>query len=236
MLAPRQSATLPFIRTLHSAGFAVLERSIDQATVALAASGEFELVAWFATGSAAEATAFRRVHAAGQPLVVLFEDATAALVADALVNGADACLQVDADARVVVAQLHAVLRRHRPTGAAERNGILEVGDLRLDLDRCELERAGQPVSLTASEFRILEYMARNAGRVLKPHEVLNAVTGEYEYTAREAQEVFKVYVRRIRRKLEPSFEEPQYLVTARGFGYRLEGAPRLAGQRAVATA
>ena len=66
-------------------------------------------------------------------------------------------------------------------------------------------------------------MARHSGRVLHPHEILNAVTADYEYLPREAQDVFKVYVRRIRRKLEPVEHEPRYLVTVRGFGYRLEG-------------
>ena len=69
-------------------------------------------------------------------------------------------------------------------------------------------------------------MARNSGRVLKPHEILNAVSSDYEYLPREAQDVFKVYVRRIRRKLEPNETEPSYLVTVRGFGYRLEGGSR----------
>ncbi|MEJ5220508.1 MAG: winged helix-turn-helix domain-containing protein, partial [Tepidiforma sp.] len=93
----------------------------------------------------------------------------------------------------------------------------------VDVDRCEVQRGGMVVPLTAAEFRIVEYMARNSGRVLKPHEILNAVSDDYRYLPREAQDVFKVYVRRIRRKLEPNEEAPQYLVTVRGFGYRLEG-------------
>lgn len=81
---------------------------------------------------------------------------------------------------------------------------------------------GTVYPLTASEFRIVEYMARRTGRVVSQHEVLNAVSDEFEYRPREAQGV-KVYVRRIRRKLEPIEAEPRYLVTVRGFGYRLEG-------------
>ena len=107
-------------------------------------------------------------------------------------------------------------------------GVLQVGDLVVDVDRCEVERGGVFVPLTASEFRILEYMARNAGRVLRPHEILNAVSEDYEYLPREAQEVFKVHVRRIRRKLEVSEDNPQYLVNVRGFGYRLEGGSGVA--------
>ncbi len=74
-------------------------------------------------------------------------------------------------------------------------------------------------------------MARNARRVLRPHEILNAVSSDYEYLPREAQDVFKVYVRRIRRKLEISELEPAYLITVRGFGYRLEGGAGNASTR-----
>ncbi|MBK6319547.1 MAG: winged helix-turn-helix domain-containing protein [Dehalococcoidia bacterium] len=99
-----------------------------------------------------------------------------------------------------------------------------------------MQRAGTFVALTASEFRIVEYMARHSGRVLKSHEVLNAVSSDYEYLPREAQDVFKVYVRRIRRKLEPNESEPRYLVTVRGFGYRLEGGvPSPSALRSAAT-
>jgi DNA-binding response OmpR family regulator len=77
-------------------------------------------------------------------------------------------------------------------------------------------------------------MARHAGRVLRPHEILNAVSEEYEYLPREAQEVFKVYVRRIRRKLEVSEDNPQYLVNVRGFGYRLEAGSGVSRERRAA--
>lgn len=73
-------------------------------------------------------------------------------------------------------------------------------------------------------------MARNAGCVLRPDEILNAVSEECEYRLREAQDVFKVYARRIRRKLEPRKRSPRYLVTVRGLGYRLEGGGRRAGR------
>ena len=114
------------------------------------------------------------------------------------------------------------------------SGALQIGDLSVDVDRCEVERAGRYVPLTATEFRIVEHMARNPGRVLRPHEILNAVSDDYQYLPREAQEVFKVYVRRIRKKLEPGEAEPRYLVNVRGFGYRLEGGERTRGERLAA--
>lgn len=232
LVAPSDAETWPCVRALHSAGIAVLERAPSATTINLATSGEFDLVAWLCGPSSDSASAALQVIASrGVPVIALLENVTAAAASECLMAGADACLQLDADPRLVVAQAHAVLRRRyaaEGVGAAGAAGavecgVLQVGDLTVDVDRCEVERAGEFVALTAAEFRIVAYMARNAGRVLRPHEILNAVSEEYEYRPREAQEVFKVYVRRIRRKLEPNEGEPRYLVTARGFGYRLEG-------------
>jgi DNA-binding response OmpR family regulator len=220
------------IRALHGAGFAVLERPPGPAALASAAGGQFDLVAWLVDGvTRSQLDALEAVSRAGVALIALLADAHPDAVSLCLGAGADACLQCDADARVVVAWAHAVLRRRGATfDTSAELGLLQVGDLTVDTDRCEVERAGRYVPLTASEFRIVEYMARNAGRVLRPEDILNAVSGPYEYQHREAQEVFKVYARRIRRKLEPCVDEPRYLVTVRGFGYRLEGEG--AGQRA----
>lgn len=235
LVAQPGAETMPCVRALHSAGIAVLERAPSASTVALAISGEFDLIAWLWDPEAAPVSGpLRAIAGAGIPVIALLADVTAAAASDCLMAGADACLQLDADPRLVVAQAHAVLRRRLPPApdGAEECGVLKVGDLTVDVDRCEVERAGEFVALTAAEFRIVVHMARNAGRVLRPHEILNAVSEDYEYLPREAQEVFKVYVRRIRRKLEPDEGRPRYLITARGFGYRLEGG----GARAAAPA
>jgi DNA-binding response OmpR family regulator len=238
VVAPSSAETLGVIRALHLGGIAVLEREPNAATLQLARSREFDVVAWFIepqTTSGLLSLADLSNHSI--PAIGLFEQLEPELVAESLAAGADACLALDADPRVIVAQVRAVLRR---TGAydsieADVSGLLQVGDLSVDVDRCEVQRAGAFVALTASEFRILEYMARNQGRVLKPHEILNAVTTDYDYLPREAQDVFKVYVRRIRRKLEPDENSPRYLVTVRGFGYRLEGGSFAPAERNAAT-
>jgi DNA-binding response OmpR family regulator len=218
-----------FVRALHSAGFAVLERFPGASSVELARTGTFDLVAWVATPRRDfDVTSLTTIGRHGVPLVALLDDATPTALAACLQAGADACLQLDADHRVVAAQVHAVLRRSRSGQVAPAAieapdlGVIQVGGLRVDCDRCEVECEGNFVGLTASEFRIIEFMARNAGRVLRPHEILNAVSEDYQYQPREAQEVFKVYVRRIRRKLEPDENEPRFLVNVRGFGYRLQ--------------
>lgn len=238
LVAPSHVDTLGFVRALHSGGLAVLEREPHQSSMQLALSREFDVVAWLVDPRMASSPlAVETIARNKVPLVAVFEIAEPGLVAEALAAGADACLNLDSDPRVVAAQVRAVLRRAGAydSEAGEVTGLLQVGDLTVDVDRCEVQRAGAFVALTASEYRIIEYMARKSGRVLKPHEILNAVTDDYEYLPREAQDVFKVYVRRIRRKLEPDENEPRYLVTARGFGYRLEGGSTAPALRSAAT-
>lgn len=221
----RSERAIALVRALHEGGFAVLQRPKCPAALELARSGEFDVVFWWCEGlGLRDLEALGAVARSDVPVIAVLDEALADAVAECLMAGADACLQADAPARVVVAQSHAVLRRRGLAPAASESlGLLQIGDLVVDLDRCEVERGGEYIPLTASEFRILAYLAKNAGRVLAPHEILNAVSDDYEYRPREAQEVLKVYIRRIRRKLEPSPEVPRYLVTVRGFGYRLEG-------------
>lgn len=226
VIAMSGADTLSFSRALHSAGIAVLERAPDSRTRLLAISNEFDLVAVVCEREAEESLELiGHLAEARKGLVALLETATSTAVSACLRAGADACLQLDADAGLVVAQVHAVLRHALPATVEtlSSTGCLQVGNLTVDIDRCEVTRAGEFIPLTATEFRIVEYMARNPGRVLRPHEILNAVSEDYQYLPREAQEVFKVYVRRIRRKMEPIEQEPRYLITVRGFGYRLEG-------------
>lgn len=214
------------MRALHAAGIAVLEREVSGVSLSMAKSGEFEIVAIVESSqnTAAEVAELGRSQA---PVLVLMEHLSGAAVSIYLTAGADACLELNADAELVIAQVHAILRRRAVSpGQAAGGGALVVGDLVVDTDRCELTRGGCSIALTPTEFRIIEFMARNAGRVLHPHAILNAISEDYRYLPREAHDVFKVYVRRIRRKLEESEGDPLYLVTVRGFGYRLDGTGR----------
>ena len=237
LLSSTHAGTLPIVRAMHGAGIAVLQRVDDPAGIRLGLSSEFDIVA-MVCGVSCDWADLHLIALSGIPVLALFENVTAARASAALTAGADACLPLDADAQLVMAQVRAVLRRsgayHSLPGGD--SGILQVGDLCVDVDRCEVQRAGAFVALTATEFRIIEFMARNPGRVHRPHEILNAVSDDYEYLPREAQDVFKVYVRRIRRKLELSDEEPEYLITVRGFGYRLEGGATSAAARRAAVA
>lgn len=156
-------------------------------------------------------------------IVVLAPGSQSQGLTAALEAGADVCLR-DADGvEMLSAQLAALTRRKAPPQKAEPDGpsTLVVRDLVLDFDRCQAVRDEQVIPLTPTEFKILAYLAKNAGKVVSPVEILRAVQ-DYTYSDREAQEIVKVYIRRIRRKVELDPSEPSYIVNVRGFGYMLE--------------
>jgi two-component system KDP operon response regulator KdpE len=117
------------------------------------------------------------------------------------------------------ARIQAVLNRARHKPLTERN-VLRIGDLEVDLDRRELRREGQPVALTPTEFRLMEVLARNAGKAVAETELVREVWGAYR---QENTTTVRRYIFLLRKKIEPQPDEPRYIVTVRGYGYRLEG-------------
>ncbi len=167
-------------------------------------------------------------HAGFSAVIVITPQDDPVAYSSALVAGADLCLRDSDGLEVVTAQLSAVLRRIRPASepvVSENESFIVVRDLSLDFARCQAVRAGVTLPLTPTEFKILAHLARNAGHVMSPVTILRAVQ-EYTYTEREAQEIVKVYIRRIRRKVEHDPSNPTYVVNVRGFGYMLEHKAR----------
>jgi two-component system KDP operon response regulator KdpE len=96
--------------------------------------------------------------------------------------------------------------------------LLRVGDLAIDMDRKRVLFRGQLIPLPPIQFRLLAYLARNAGRVVDARELLKAVW-EYEEDETEARELVKVHVRQIRRRLGLGAQTSDYVQSVRGFGY-----------------
>lgn len=147
-------------------------------------------------------------------------------VATALHAGADVCVKESDGPEILAAQITALTRRGGEKAAHQEEAtdaetVISVRDLTLDFDRCQAVRDEERIPLTPTEFKILAFLARNAGKVVSPVEILRAVQ-EYTYSEREAQEIVKVYIRRIRRKVEVDPSTPNYIVNVRGFGYMLE--------------
>jgi two-component system OmpR family response regulator len=117
----------------------------------------------------------------------------------------------------LLARVQALIRRS--TGAAEPTR-LTVGDLTLDLVSRKVERAGQALELRPREYALLEYLMRNAGRVVSKAMVLSHV---FDYSFDPRTNVVDVLVHRLREKVDKGFPTP-VIHTVRGMGYVLKPA------------
>jgi two-component system response regulator RegX3 len=134
--------------------------------------------------------------------------------------GADDYVTKPYSARELVARIRAVLRRRgEATEAPPAEGVLEAGPVRMDVERHVVEVDGAPVALPLKEFDLLEYLLRNAGRVLTRGQLIDRVWGS-DYVG--DTKTLDVHVKRLRAKVEPDPANPKYLLTVRGLGYKLE--------------
>jgi len=133
--------------------------------------------------------------------------------------GADDYITKPFGTRELVARIRAVLRRSEPKGEQVDAGVLHIEDLDIDSAAMQLRVKGELVVMTATEFRLLDYLARHPGRMFSRDHLLDAVWGDARFVTPRSVDV---YVRRIREKIEVDPETPRYLKTMRGAGYRFE--------------
>ena len=136
--------------------------------------------------------------------------------------GADDYVTKPFDHLELLARVKAVLRRLEMPPPVSRAPSFSLRDLAIDFASHEVRLRGAVVPLTATEYKLLYHLVRNAGHVL-PHATLLARVWGREY--REEVEYVRVYVRRLRRKLEDDPDTPYYILTERGTGYRFR-SPR----------
>lgn len=135
--------------------------------------------------------------------------------------GADDAVTASSDRAVFTTRVRALLRRAQHWQTGQSGGIIAIRDLLVDLDKCEVVLRSRPVALTPTEFRILAVLTEKAGKVVDARSLLSSVH-EHDYDDHEAQNLVKVHIANLRRKLEDGRHGNPYILCVRGFGYMLE--------------
>lgn len=166
----------------------------------------------------------RRVRAKSNvPIIMLTArgDETDKLIGLGL--GADDYLSKPFSPRELVARVKAVLRRSNApapvAGAPSAAGVLKFPGLRINSSTRNVEVNGQRIDLTAKEFDLLLFLARNAGQVFSRSQLLDQV---WDYTYYGDASTVTVHVRRLREKVEPDPVRPRFIKTVWGVGYKFD--------------
>ena len=128
--------------------------------------------------------------------------------------GADDYLVKPFETAELLARIEALLRRAQPD---TEGGAFAFGEVRVDFKRVEVTKSGEPVELSALEFRLLRYFVEHRGEVLSRDRLLDEVWG---YSAEVYSRTVDQHVATLRRKIESDPRRPRHVVTVHGLGYR----------------
>ncbi len=131
--------------------------------------------------------------------------------------GADDYVQKNCEPVELMARIEALLRRSGG-GIAVAAGYAGFGDVRLDLRKHEVTRAGQPLTLSPVEFRLLEYLIERRGAVVAREELLEKV---WSLQGDTLSRTVDVHIAGLRKKIETDSRYPRFLLTVKGVGYKL---------------
>ncbi|KAB1660352.1 response regulator transcription factor [Pseudoclavibacter chungangensis] len=154
------------------------------------------------------------------PIIMLTAKDSEVDIVVGLELGADDYVTKPYSTRELLARVRAVLRRNASNDEnAEDDGVVEVGDVRMDVDGHTLHVRGTETAMPLKEFELLEFLMRNAGRVLTRGQLIDRVWGPDYFGDTKTLDV---HIKRIRSRIEPVPSAPELLVTVRGLGYRYE--------------
>lgn len=133
--------------------------------------------------------------------------------------GADDYITKPFSPREMVARVKAVLRRTEAQSSPDVSDVYEKGPLRVNFTTYEVHVAGRPVKLTLKGFEVLRFLIQNRNRVLSRDQILDGVWRSDVYVTPRTVDV---HIRRIREALEHDDRNPEWIVTVRGVGYKLD--------------
>ena len=154
------------------------------------------------------------------PIIMLTAKDSEVDIVVGLELGADDYVTKPYATRELLARIKAVLRRHVPTDRAD-DSLLTSDRLSLDADRHTLTVNGTMTPMPLKEFELLEYLMRNAGRVLTRGQIIDRIWGSDYFGDTKTLDV---HIKRIRSRIEVDPANPELIVTVRGLGYRFEDA------------
>jgi two-component system, OmpR family, KDP operon response regulator KdpE len=150
------------------------------------------------------------------PIIILSVRNQEADKIEALNSGADDYLTKPFAIGELLARIRVVMRRFAGIGTKP---VYQIGDLQVDLNKHEVTLKGRSIDLTPTEFDILSILVQNAGKVITQHRLIHKVWGvSYENESR----LLRVNISNLRRKIEPNPNQPIYILTELGIGYRLK--------------
>lgn len=151
------------------------------------------------------------------PIIVVSGRTGSADKIDALDAGADDFVTKPFQVDELLARLRALARRSAPAGEATES-VVRFGDVVVDLAATLVTRAGAPVHLTPTEWRMLEHLCRHPGALVTRLELLREIWGSDQVTD---SGYLRLYMSQLRKKLEREPGRPEHLLTESGMGYRL---------------
>ena len=167
-----------------------------------------------------------RAASAAQPVLLLTARSEEDEKVLGLQLGADDYMTKPFSLRELTARVRTILRRVEAVRDGADRAALRYGDLVVDLDKREVTLKERPVSLTRTEFDLLEVLAQHPGRAYRRQELLDLVWGA-DYAGYSA--TVNTHINRLRGKIEEDAAEPQFIKTVWGVGYRFARREELAG-------